>query len=228
MPQATVTTTTTTITLPDDAGACTYSHLFAGVVPTTTLEAVNIILAGLGEAPINSLDDPLTSDVAVAAAVLSEVSKELQLEGWAWNTQDDYPLRVNVHNQEIDLPPSLIRVHFPRPDDRELVIRGRRLFDRKNHSFTFAPGTTIRATITELLPFDDLPEAARRYVALRAMRITQERVVGSSTLSQFHQQDEYRARALLLREERMLDRPNMLTGTLPPTGTSAVMDVLRR
>lgn len=228
MPQATVTTTTTTITLPDDAGGSAYSRLFAGVTPTTSLEAVNVILAGLGEAPINSLDDPLTSDVAAATATLAEVSKELQLEGWQWNTQDDYPLQANVHNQEIDLPPSIVRVHFNHPDDKELVVRGRRLFDRRGHTFTFAPGTIIRATITELLPFDDLPEAARRYVTLRAMRITQERVVGSSTLSQFHQQDEYRARALLLREERMLDRPNMITGTLPPTGTSAVIDVLKR
>ena len=65
----------------------------------------------------------------------------------------------------------------------------------------------------------DSPEAARRYITLKAARVFQERTVGSGTLYDFQQADEARARALMLAEERRQDRPNILKGTLPPTGT---------
>ena len=90
--------------------------------PTSELSAVNIILSGIGEAPVNSLSDT-TSDVAVALNILAEVSKEVQTEGWQWNTEDDYPLTPGDDGR-IKLHPSIVRVHFRDPDDRELVIRG--------------------------------------------------------------------------------------------------------
>ena len=112
-----------------------------------------------------------------------------------------------------------MRVAFREPDDRELTIRGRKVYNRVDHTFKFAIDTTIRVTVTFILPFEELPEAARRYIAIRALRVFQERVVGSNTLSQFQQQDEYRARQLMMLEERKLDRPNLLTGTFSGPAT---------
>ena len=43
--------------------------------------------------------------------------------------------------------------------------------------------------------------------------------LGFNVLSGFHQQDEARARAQMQAEERKADRPNIIKGTLPPTGT---------
>jgi hypothetical protein len=43
------------------------------------------------------------------------------------------------------------------------------------------------------LNFNDVPEVAKRYIVLRATRIFQDRVVGSQTLHEFHQEDENRA-----------------------------------
>lgn len=189
----------------------------AFVTPTTELEAVNIMLSGIGETPVNSLEE-VTADVSVASAVLSEISKAVLADGYQWNTEDDYPLTPDVKGN-ITLHPSIVRVAFREPDDRELTMRGRRVYDRINHTYTFSPTTTLYVTVTLLLPFEELPEAARRYITIRALRVFQERVVGSSTLSQFQQVDEARARALMLMEERKQDRPNMLTGTLPPVGT---------
>lgn len=189
-----------------------------GIRPTTELEAVNIILSGIGEAPISSFTE-VTADVSLARNILAEISRETQTEGWQWNTEDDYPLTPDTAKGEIKLPPTAVRVHFREPDDRELTIRGQRVYDRVNHSFTFPSGTRIPVTLTLLLPFEDLPEAARRYVTLKAARVFQERTVGSGTLYDFQQADEARARALMLAEERRQDRPNILKGTLPPTGT---------
>lgn len=187
------------------------------ITPTTELEAVNIMLSGIGETPVNSLDE-VTADVSVANAILMETSKAVQLDGYQWNTEDNYPL-VPDSEGLITLHPSIVRVAFREPDDRELTLRGRKVYDRLNHTYMFDPDTTIYVNITILLPFEELPEAARRYITIRALRVFQERVVGSSTLSQFQQIDEARARSAMMMEERKQDRPNMLTGTLPAIGT---------
>ena len=194
------------------------STVLSGIRPTTELEAVNIILSGIGEAPISSFAE-VTADVSLARNILAEISRETQTEGWQWNTEDDFPLTPDAAKGEIKLPPTAIRVHFREPDDRELTIRGQRVYDRVNHSFIFSPGVRILVTLTLLLPFEDLPEAARRYITLKAARVFQERTVGSGTLYDFQQADEALARALMLAEELRQDRPNILKGTLPPTGT---------
>ncbi|WP_418720015.1 hypothetical protein [Bilophila wadsworthia] len=196
--------------------------------PTTELEAVNTMLSGIGEAPVNSLSE-VTADVSLARHILNEVSREIQLEGFQWNTEDDYPLTPDIHGL-IKLHPSIVRVHFREPSDRELTIRGNQVYDRINHTFTFPQGTAIVCTVTLLLPFEQLPEAARRYTTLKALRIFQERVVGSQVLSQYQQADEARARVQLMGEERRQDRPNLLMGAAcPPVGTWRVRDaVLRR
>ena len=59
------------------------------ITPTSELDAINVMLSGIGESPINSLNE-LTSDVSMARNILLETSKELQLEGFSWNTEDDY------------------------------------------------------------------------------------------------------------------------------------------
>lgn len=159
--------------------------------PTTELEAVNTMLSGIGEAPVNSLSE-VTADVSLARHILNETSREVQLEGFQWNVEDNYPLTPDIHGL-IKLHPSIVRVHFREPSDRELTIRGNQVYDRINHTFTFPQGTAIFCTVTLLLPFEQLPEAARRYTTLKALRIFQERVVGSQVLSQYQQADEARA-----------------------------------
>lgn len=192
---------------------------------TSELAAVNTIIAAIGESPINSLDEQPTHDVTVALNTLREISGEVQSEGWNWNTEDDYPLVPNI-SKEIVVPANVIRVHFREPDSRDVVLRGQRLYDRAGHTYKF--DGTLSATITFLLPFEELPETARRYITLKALRIFQERTVGSGNLHDFHVQDEARARAALLAEERMQDRPNILAGTTGYTGMWNVINVLRR
>ena len=194
------------------------TNLFASISPTSEIEAVNIMLSTIGEAPINSFEES-SADIAIARNTLAEVSKAVQLEGWQWNMEDNYPLVPDVMSHKIRLNPSIVRVHFREPDDREYTIRGGYLYDRINHTFEFPEDFKVLVTITLFLSFNEIPEAARRYIIIRAARVFQERVVGSGTLHDFTQMDEARARADLMAEERKSDRPNILKGTLPPTGT---------
>lgn len=199
--------------------------LFFAMTPTSELDAVNTILSGIGEAPINSFKDN-TSDVAVARRVLNEVSKDIQLEGFHWNTEDNYPLKVD-NKGEIRVSPTLVRVHFSEPTDQQLTIRGGKVYDRVNHSYIFPLDTVLYCTVTLLLTFEDMPESARRFITIKALRVFQERVLGSQTLSSFQQQDEARARAALMADERKHKTPNILTGLLPPVGTWQVSHALR-
>lgn len=193
-------------------------RLFAPVSATTEIEAVNIMLATIGESPINSFEE-ITGDVAIARNTLMEISKAVQLEGWQWNTEDNYPLKPDVNTKKIKLDPSIFRVYFPEPHTEELVVRGGFVYDRMNHTFVFDKDFSINVRIVQVLPFDQLPESARAYIIIRAARVFQERVVGSKNLSAFTKVDEGRARAEMMAEERQYDRPNILKGTLPPTGT---------
>ena len=69
------------------------------VAATTELESINIMLAAIGEAPINSLTGTLPVDARLAQSTLTEVSKEVQSEGWSFNTEIDVTLTRDVSNQ---------------------------------------------------------------------------------------------------------------------------------
>ena len=68
------------------------------VAATTELESIHIMLAAIGEAPINSLTGTLPVDARLAQSTLTEVSKEVQSEGWSFNTEIDVTLTRDVSN----------------------------------------------------------------------------------------------------------------------------------
>lgn len=181
------------------------------LLATSEIEAVNALLATIGEAPINSLEGQLTTDASMALSTVHEVSREVQTEGWSFNTEEKYPL---VPDQEgfIYLPSNCMSIIFPRPtlEEKNIVQRGMRLYDKEEHSYKFK--RTLYADVIMLLPFEELPEAARRYITIRAARVFQQRVVGSDTLHKFNQWDELHARSILLDTESQVSNANILTG----------------
>ena len=66
---------------------------------TTELESINIMLAAIGEAPVNSLTGTVPVDVRLAQSTLTEVNKEIQSEGWSFNTEIDVTLVRDGSNQ---------------------------------------------------------------------------------------------------------------------------------
>lgn len=176
---------------------------------STELDAINTMLSAIGEAPINSLLGALPADVAVAVNTLQETSREVQLEGWHFNTEEDFPL-LPGRDGRISLAPTIVRVWKEDPDGEDIVQRGQLLYDRKNHTYQFE--SEVRAFILSLLPFDAMPEAFRWYVTLRAARRFQDRTVGSGDQHTFTQQDEHHARVTAEREDTKLARPSMAKG----------------
>lgn len=177
------------------------------VVPTTELEAVNECLANIGQSPVSSLSGDLGVDTQIALAYVRSVSRELQSQGWYFNTEYNYPLNPNGDGDIIP-PSNTLSIDTDADDrDRDLIQRGTRMYDRENRTYTFTG--PIRFRIVLGLPFEELPEAARRFIALRAARIFKNRVEGITDNED--QTDEAFALAHLKADDARNADHNMLT-----------------
>lgn len=179
------------------------------ISPTTELDAINTMLSTIGESPVSTVDDNGVVDAIMARQILRSVDREVQSRGWHWNTDKDYPLTPNTAG-ELELPNGVLRCDTVDPDTQiDVVVRGKRLYDRRNH--TFQIGRAVRVDLITQLPFEDLPEPARHYITIRSSRIFQERILGSTELSKFSAVDESRALVILKEMDADTADYNMLT-----------------
>jgi hypothetical protein len=178
---------------------------------TTELDAINIMLGTIGESPINSLDAATgVVDAVTARSILAEVAVQVQEEGWHFNTDYEFVLTPTVGTGEIFVAPNTIEVDVSAyTSDHDVAIRGNRLYDRKNKTYSFSQ--PIKADLTILLEFNELPQAARHYITVRSARVFQQRVVGSDTLGSFSEADEARALRAMRRYEAKTGDYNILT-----------------
>ena len=159
---------------------------------TTKIQAVNIMLASIGEAPVSSLDDPTLGDVSIAESILDETSVEIQTKGLHCNTEINYPLTANTDG-EIEVPANVLSIDSSGTSTiTDVVQRGTRLYNRTDRSFTTFTGDLI-VTMALLLEFNELPQHVKRYITVKAARRFQNRILGSQTLSGFTQNDEQEA-----------------------------------
>lgn len=182
------------------------------VTATTELEAVNVMLTNIGETPVASLEDEQVVDAAMAKSILGNVTREVQTQSWHWNTDLQQKLARGV-DKRIVLAPNIMRV-APSGADAQLAVvqRGRYLYNRMSNTYEFDADVTCDVTIA--LPFDELPEVARRYCTLRASRMFQERMISSDRLSAMDRADEFKAYADLLNEEAKVGGYNALNGSV--------------
>lgn len=179
--------------------------------PTSELEAINTILSVIGESPISTLSEiSSVADAVTAQSTLSEVSRQVQTKGWHFNTEKDFELSPETFSKEITVPSNALRVDTS-GDSREtdVVQRGQRLYNRMLHTYQF--DSSLKCEIVVLLPFEELPQAARHYVTIKAARVFQSRTVGSDALYQFTALDEKDALLDLKRNEGITGDYNILT-----------------
>ena len=170
---------------------------------TSELEAVNTILSTIGEAPLNSLSGSLPVDGTIAKNVLSEVSREVQSQGWHFNTHYKVTLSRDTNNK-IPLATNIVRVEIdPRRYSKvsyDIVQRNNELYNLAKNEDTF--DTNFKnATVVYLLPFDEIPEQAKRYITIRSARIFHDRTLGANTIHKFSQEDEAKSLSILKQAE---------------------------
>tara|TARA_R100000697_G_scaffold29218_1_gene38546 strand:+ start:39 stop:647 length:609 start_codon:yes stop_codon:yes gene_type:complete len=181
------------------------------VAATTELQAVNIMLAAIGEAPINTLTGTLPVDAVTARSTLAEVNKNIQSEGWSFNTEIDVPQtrdgsnHINLQNDILKIDPNIHQ--HPTID---AIQRGLKLYDRLNNKFEF--DEDLICTVVYFREFNEIPEPARYYITIKAARIFVDRLVSDDGLRTYTQQDEVRARAILMETDLSNGDHNLLRG----------------
>ncbi len=153
--------------------------------PTTNaaqeLPAVNEILASVGQAPVTTLDQT-NPDVAIAYDTLLNVSREVQSEGWTFNTEEYYPMTPDA-NGEIVIANNILQIdlHDEKDNQYESVRRSGKLYEKINHTYDWTTLTgwdTVRCDIVWFFDWVDLPRPIQDYIVARASTIVSTRIVG--------------------------------------------------
>ena len=185
----------------------------------TELEAVNTLLAVIGEAPVASLSTTSVNEItdsALAQRTLSEVSRDVQSEGWSWNTDVSVEITANVSDEYV-LPSNTLQASFS-PSSypySQYIVRGLRIYDRQKRTFTLTEMNKEPMQIGELvtqLDWDLVPHAGQQYITIRAARIFSDRYVTSNVIFTYTAADEDQARSMLIRAEENQLSHNLLWG----------------
>lgn len=180
------------------------------LVATTELEAVNTMLQAAGADPVSSLDVSADSDVTNARSILAETCKQVQSQGWDFNTDERYPMARTIAGEYV-VPANMaaIDVSDDFPEVR-LTERAGKLWDQEKFTFTWDRELTFN--VTWLFPFEELPQTARHYINMKAARKFQARMLGSESLGKFTAQDESEAFSIFTDAEALDAHHNILTG----------------
>ena len=191
------------------------------VAASTKLESVNILLSAIGESPINTLSETtgttfdntvLPVDAQMALDVLQEQNRAVQSEGWSFNTEIDVTLLRSNVTKEVILPTDVLRVdpNIHQHPSVDAIQRGLKMYDRLNNTFSF--DNDLVCTIVYFREFNEIPEPARYYITVKAARVFVDRLVSDGGLRGFTQQDEARARAVLMETDLSNADHNLLRG----------------
>jgi Tail tubular protein len=191
----------------------------------TALDAVNQMLASIGQAPLNTLSVSGITDASIAKLALDNTTREVQMNAWSFNTDYDYSLVPDVAGH-ILIPASALDV-IPEDATKNYVERyntltsTRMLYDTVNNTFTITD-SPLKVSITWGFDFEQLPAVFRHYIATRASRIFQSQVIGSDILFKYTSQHEIEAFAFVKKHESRYKRRNIFSST------SSANDIINR
>ena len=163
---------------------------------TSELDALNVMMTNIGQQPIVNINNT-NPQVALAKTVLKQVTSDVLTEGWAFNRELDYPL-IPDSSGNVRLPENVVRWDLAWPSDYDVVIRDGRMYDKRTHSFDFSGVDELRAEIIWLFDFEDIPNAIRNYITIRAANLFAMRTTGSVEIAKYGQMEEQQARATAL------------------------------
>ena len=166
----------------------------------TELSAVNSILGSIGQSPITTLNYE-NPEIAYIYNILNEVNKDVQNEGWHFNTENHVKTAPDA-NGFITLPANTLR--YDLNDDShnktmDLVIRDGKLYDLVDHTDVFTGD--IYLDVVTLYQFTDLPNPFQRYITYRASVRAATQLVSNPQLVQLLRQQEGTARATCMEYE---------------------------
>jgi len=166
----------------------------------TELSSVNSILGIIGQAPVTTLDFT-NPEISFVYQLLNEASKDIQNEGWVFNTEKNYPLERNSENK-IPIPNNMLRVDVSQGQIQRFsdpVKRNGVLYDKIRHTDVWE--NDIKADIVWFFDYEDLPSVFKRYATYKAGTRAATQMVGNPQLVQLLSAQEVQARAACMEYE---------------------------
>ena len=172
---------------------------------STELDAIKAILMSVGESPVNTLTVQ-SPEVAIAQKTLQQVCREVQTEGWKFNTEQQYPITLDTNNHCI-IPNNVLQIdanHFKHLNDFDVVRKKDsgiwKLYDQVKHRFNFENTSEgkLYVDVIWMVEFEEMPQVFRDYVTVRASRIASNRMVNNPQAAEMFGVDESVARALAI------------------------------
>lgn len=162
--------------------------------PQTELDAVNMMLRGIFEAPVNSLDVPGVSDAGIAKSILADTRREVLAKGWHFNKEKGMTLSPDSVSGMVPIPNNALRIDGSEDETRDVSQRGLYLYDKTNHTLIFT--SPVKVDVTFHFEWSEMPEHAKYYIAVRSARKFQDSVLGEGA-GRYKQADEDSAKLLM-------------------------------
>ena len=181
------------------------------ITPTTELQAINIMLSVIGEAPVNSITGTTSVDVSTAKNLLDETSMSVQSQGWHFNTHENYKNLALDQDSKIPLPSNCVKADASKNFRYiNVTLRNGFLYNLETHTDVFT--TVPEVDLVLVQQFEKLPEYARQYITQKASRRFASRFLGDAQIVQLIGQDENEALMAFHQADSKETDVNMLEG----------------
>lgn len=180
----------------------------------TELEAINRMLAGIGQAPVNTVDQA-NPDVAICSRTLKQVSQEVQSEGWTFNRVNNYMeqpseqlliIRSGATNGDNDYIMQMDLSHdslFSR--DKQVIAKSRGtnvcLYNVTDSTFYWGTNPVEVDKVYYFADIGVIPPAAQNYIVSKATAAVSFQTVGDPNQYQILRSQEDYTRTQLLEYE---------------------------
>jgi hypothetical protein len=181
----------------------------------TELEAINRMLAAIGQAPVNSVDQS-NPDVAICSRTLKQVSQEVQSEGWTFNKVINYSFQPDIDEyiyiRPVNTDPSsdyILQMDLSHNTfysrDKQAVARSKGssvfLYDMLNNNFQWGTQPVEVDIIYYISNLSNIPPVAQNYIIDRASAMVSMQTVGDVNQFSILSTREQYSRAQLLEYE---------------------------
>ena len=192
----------------------------------------------VGESSVNTLTVQ-SPEVTIAQSTLRQVCREVQAEGWKFNTENEYPITLDSNNHCL-VPNNVLQIdlnHFKHLNDFDVVKRNdngtTKLYDLIEHRYNFenTSENKLYVDIIWMIDFEDIPQVFKDYITQRASRIAANRMVNDPTLAESMATDEALARSLALEYDTNQGDYNIFNdqqGSTNPASVYRPYQVLKR
>ena len=166
----------------------------------TELEGVNIALQTIGEMTLTTATNIAdVYEASTALEILTETRKSVLTEGLNCNTDTKWDFTADATGY-VALANNVLRIEASDPN-LNYIAKSNKVYNKDVNTFLFEPNKTVTLDVVWDLDFDDIPHTIAYYIAIRASRITYQRLIGSTDVIRVLMEDENQAHQKMIEHD---------------------------